>query len=86
VVIESAKDYLDKLENDFIINTQKYRKIPRWVGELYLEFHRGTYTSVAKNKKNNRYCEFLMQTAEQLSSVGKVLCGMDYPQKEINHK
>jgi len=84
VVIESAKEYLDKLENDFITNAEKYKKIPRWVGELYLEFHRGTYTSVAKNKRNNRCCEILMQNVEQLSTVSNMICGMGYPKEEIN--
>jgi hypothetical protein len=30
---------------------------PTWVGELYLEYHRGTLTSVATNKRNNRLAE-----------------------------
>ncbi|MBQ7900423.1 MAG: alpha-mannosidase, partial [Clostridia bacterium] len=76
--------YLNKLEADFDENSKKLKKYPRWVSELYLEFHRGTYTSVAKNKKNNRDCEFLMQTAEQLSVVQKLLGGSEYPQNTIN--
>lgn len=40
------------------------KKIPKWCGELYLEFHRGTYTSMARNKKQNRKCEFLLGDAE----------------------
>lgn len=40
------------------------KKLPKWVGELYLEYHRGTYTSQAKNKRNNRKCEFLLQETE----------------------
>lgn len=38
-----------------------------WVGELYLELHRGTYTSQAANKKGNRECEFLLRDAELLA-------------------
>ena len=38
-----------------------------WVGELYLELHRGTYTSQAANKKGNRVSEFLLRDAEILS-------------------
>lgn len=38
--------------------------LPRWVGELYLEYHRGTYTSMARNKRSNRKCELLLQDAE----------------------
>ncbi len=84
VVIEPAGEYLNKLEADFAENSKKLRKYPRWVGELYLEFHRGTYTSVAKNKKNNRDCEFLMQSAEQMSVAQRIACGKAYPQADIN--
>ncbi len=37
-----------------------------WVGELYFEMHRGTLTSQAANKRNNRKAEFLMRDAEWL--------------------
>lgn len=84
LVIEPAKDYLNKLEADFMESSQKLKKCPKWVGELYLEFHRGTYTSIAKNKKNNRDCEFLMQTAEQLSSAIGVNKNCEYPKAEID--
>ncbi len=43
--------------------------LPRWVGELYLELHRGTLTSQARNKRNNRKCELLLRDAEFLESV-----------------
>ena len=38
-----------------------------WVGELYLEIHRGTYTSQAANKRGNRKSEFLLRDAELLA-------------------
>jgi alpha-mannosidase len=44
------------------------RDLQTWVGELYGEFHRGTYTSQAANKKGNRVCEFLLRDAEYLAS------------------
>ena len=59
--------------------------MPAWAGELYLEFHRGTYTSIAKNKKNNRISEFLYQSAEAVSVFDMVLFGGGYPQAEINN-
>ena len=40
-----------------------------WVGELYLELHRGTYTTQAKNKWENRHCELLLRDAECLSAL-----------------
>ena len=59
-------------------------KTPTWVGELYLEYHRGTYTSQAKNKRNNRKSEFLFENAETLSVTNKLLCGGKYPSDDLN--
>jgi alpha-mannosidase len=58
--------------------------LPRWVGELYLEYHRGTYTSQARNKRFNRQSEILLQTAEQLASLALLTAGAAYPQARIN--
>lgn len=43
--------------------------IPTWVGELYFELHRGTYTTHARNKLGNRKGEFLLQSVELLSAM-----------------
>jgi alpha-mannosidase len=40
------------------------KDLPVWVGELYLELHRGTYTTQARNKRGNRKSEFLLRDAE----------------------
>jgi len=40
-----------------------------WVGELYLEFHRGTYTSQAATKLGNRRAEFALRDAELWGSL-----------------
>lgn len=82
--ITFANDYLNKLKNDFDTNSKQLRKMPKWVGELYLELHRGTYTSIAKNKRNNRKSELAYQSIEILSVMDMLLCGGKYPQKEIN--
>jgi len=50
VKMGTSKEYFDKLKQT--VGDNKY--LPKWVGELYLEFHRGTYTSMAKNKKYNQ--------------------------------
>ena len=77
-------EHLDKVEKNFEENTRELKRTPRWVGELYLEYHRGTYTSMAKNKKNNRRAEFMLHNAELLSSAHGVLCGGKYPKKELD--
>jgi alpha-mannosidase len=42
------------------------KDLQTWAGELYAEFHRGTYTTQAANKKANRRSEFLLRDAELL--------------------
>lgn len=44
-------------------------RFPKWVGELYLEYHRGTLTSIAKNKRNNRLAENRMKDLEFLLAL-----------------
>ena len=80
VSFEFAGDFLDRME----AKTGDSRFLPTWVGELYLEYHRGTYTSIAKNKKNNRKSEFLYQNAELIASIGKAVLGGTYPQNVLN--
>lgn len=54
-----------------------------WVGELYFEMHRGTYTSQAENKRANRETEFLLRDAEWLSCFA--YDGFkDYPAQELD--
>ncbi|MBE6728632.1 MAG: alpha-mannosidase [Ruminococcaceae bacterium] len=78
----SLAQYLDKTKEDFDKACVATKRTPKWVGELYLEFHRGTYTSIAKNKRNNRKSEFLLGQAEALSYTD-LLFGGDYNAKGI---
>ena len=57
--ITSALEFFQKLDQDLA-----QKKTPIWSGELYLEFHRGTYTSMARNKKWNRRSEFALTNLE----------------------
>lgn len=50
-------------------------KRPKWVGELYLELHRGTYTAQARTKRYNRQLEFLIRETELFSVMAM---GEDY--------
>jgi alpha-mannosidase len=43
-------------------------RLPVWNGELYLELHRGTYTTQSRNKRANRRCEFRLHDAEFLAA------------------
>ena len=46
-------------------------RLPTWNGELYLELHRGTYTTQSRNKRANRKSEFLLHDAEFLATAGQ---------------
>lgn len=59
-------------------------RTPEWVGELYLEFHRGIYTSMARNKRSNRKSEILISAVESGRTMTQLLCGQEYPQKELD--
>ncbi|WP_172193895.1 alpha-mannosidase [Saccharibacillus qingshengii] len=58
-----ADDYFERL-NETIRTTGEY--VHTWDGELYLETHRGTYTSQAHNKRMNRKLEMTYREAEWL--------------------
>ncbi len=47
--------------------------LPTWVGELYLETHRGTFTSQARTKRANRRCELALRSAEMIGVVANRL-------------
>jgi alpha-mannosidase len=51
-------------------NAKYSRLLHNFDRELYLEYHRGTYTSQAYTKKMNRYLEFLYRDAEIFQSLG----------------
>lgn len=50
-----------------------------WAGELYLEFHRGTYTSQLRTKQGNRRSEHLLREAELWAATATVRAGAAYP-------
>jgi alpha-mannosidase len=56
---------------------------PVWVGELYLELHRGTFTSQAKTKLGNRRSEHLLREAELWCATAAVRAGHSYPAAEL---
>ena len=78
-----AYDYFENLQKTV---AETDRHVPTWDGELYLEYHRGTYTSQARNKKNNRKTELKLREAEWLASEAAVKNGdlSSYPAKELH--
>ena len=58
-------------------------KLPIWQDELYLEFHRGCYTSHADQKQYNRRCEDLLYQAELFATLAMLTAKTAYPKTEI---
>jgi alpha-mannosidase len=54
-----------------------------WRGEMYLEFHRGTYTSQIRTKQGNRRSEHLLREAELWATTAAVRLGTEYPYDEL---
>ncbi|WP_082397654.1 alpha-mannosidase [Lacticaseibacillus camelliae] len=78
---KTVADFFSDLEQSVKDNEETY---PEWNGELYLEFHRGTYTSQAKTKRNNRKLELALRRAEILATTALVEKGTPYPKKAFD--
>ena len=50
---------------------------------MYLEFHRGTLTSQARNKKYNRKSECLYHDVETLAAIANKETGFRYPKEKL---
>ena len=73
-----ARTYFDELAE----RVKDNRRLPTWEGELYFEYHRGTYTSMARNKRSNRKIELHMMDLELLSLLAQAKVA--YPEAEID--
>ncbi len=69
----TAVKYLDKLASR--ADSQLF---PVWKDELYLEFHRGCFTTHADQKRSNRQCEDLLYQAELWSSIACIVGQQEY--------
>ncbi|MEH1826224.1 MAG: alpha-mannosidase [Nostoc sp.] len=88
----TAEKYLQQVvETRFIASVNNYdsspaspsSSFPTWNDELYLEFHRGCYTTHADQKRWNRRCENLLYQAELFATLATVSCDVTYPKAEI---
>ncbi|WP_407267946.1 alpha-mannosidase [Radiobacillus sp. PE A8.2] len=82
VVTGRADEYFERLQES-VESTDQY--VHTWDGELYLEFHRGTYTSQALIKRMNRKLELLYREAEWINVIASTLGSTwsSYPQKQL---
>lgn len=74
----SVREYFEKLERE--VGDKK--RLPRWRGELYFEYHRGTYTSMAAIKRLNRKAEYTLLALENAAVLADQLSGAaEYPRQ-----
>ena len=78
VVQESPVEYFERLDE----RVRNHKRLPQWEGELYFEYHRGTLTSMGRNKKGNRKSELAMMDLELLSLLAKKK-GISYPKETL---
>jgi alpha-mannosidase len=79
VDIRKVEDFFERCEKDI-------KDPATWVGELYFEYHRGTYTTQAANKRDNRRCEFLLRDVEFIASLAHASSEKsNYPSEKLDH-
>ena len=74
----TAEEYFSRITKEMDMNT-----LPVWKDELYLEYHRGTYTTQAKAKYNNRKSEVLLIDAEKICALATLCRSASYPKKRL---
>ena len=77
VVVETPTDFFAAAEEEY------GAAAPVWSGEMYLEFHRGVYTTQVAMKQGNRRTEHLLREAELWATTATVRAGADYPYDEL---
>lgn len=65
---DSVEDFFARLEK----KAEQGTEFVTWYGELYFELHRGTYTTQANNKRNNRKSEILLHDIEYLATLASI--------------
>ncbi|PNS13952.1 Alpha-mannosidase [Sphaceloma murrayae] len=85
-IAETVDDFFAALEKK-----QETNPFVTWYGELYFELHRGTYTTQANNKWNNRHSEILLHDIEYYATLATIhdstkgyKSGYKYPKKELD--
>lgn len=92
----NPKDYVTEIveqaplskssESDNTLKThtpETHKDLPIWTDELYLELHRGCYTSHADQKQSNRHCEDLLYQAEVFATVAQLTAQQPYPKADL---
>jgi alpha-mannosidase len=80
----SARVVIEDPDRFFDAAAAEYPDAPVWSGELYLELHRGTYTTQARTKAGNRRSEHLLREAELWAATAAMYRGSRYPYDELD--
>ncbi|KAF5391900.1 hypothetical protein D9757_001700 [Collybiopsis confluens] len=77
---------VDEFFSHLMETSSSGRNLPNWHGELYLEFHRGTYTSHGSIKKGNRHSEILLRDTEHVATLASIFkpSQYNYPKAKID--
>ena len=76
----STLNYLQQISGKL---AEAQSSIPTWEDELYLEFHRGCYTTHADQKRFLRRTEGLLYHAELFASLATITTNATYPKDEL---
>lgn len=77
VKLATVKEFFEQLEPNS-------KNLMKWEGELYLELHNGTYTSMSDVKRYCREMEVILRDVEIISSYAALLeKEFNYPVEEI---
>ena len=77
VTMGSSRDFFAAAEAE-------YPDAPVWSGEMYLELHRGVFTSQLRTKQGNRRNESLLRQAELWAATAALRTDYRYPQDELD--
>lgn len=74
-----ARPFFEALEK----RVKGNKRLPKWSGELYLEYHRGTYTAMARNKRSNRLMERELREVELWREYAYRHKDLPYPHEQL---
>ena len=72
---------IDTVESFFRRLEPYTEALPVWDDEIYLEAHRGTYTTRGDLKRRNRSAEFLYRDAEVVGSIARLVGGPPFQER-----
>ncbi len=76
VTMGSSRDFFAAAEDE-------YPQAPVWSGEMYLELHRGVFTTQLRTKQGNRRNESLLRQAELWATTAALRTDYTYPHSEL---